>query len=84
MESRYEEQVSLRLRMSNSCSDSANVDDFRPGMAFWMVYVSNLVVDMLSALDLVRLTHRVSKCSLGVLKRARFPDSNLYRASHHR
>ena len=84
MEPRYEEQVSLRPRILNSCSDSANVDDFRPGMAFWMVYVSNLVVDMLSALDLVRFSHRVSKCLLGVLKCARFADSNFYRASDHR
>ncbi|KAI0706358.1 iron permease [Earliella scabrosa] len=35
---------------------SSNVDDFRPGMAFWMVYVSNLVVDMLSALDLTAIS----------------------------
>ena len=27
--------------------------EFKRGFSFWMVYVSNLVVDMLSALDLV-------------------------------
>ena len=35
-------------------SSSAPVPDFNPGLDFWMVYVSNLTVDLLSALDLVR------------------------------
>ena len=29
--------------------------EFKRGFNFWMVYVSNLAVDMLSALDLVRI-----------------------------
>ena len=40
--------------------------EFKRGFNFWMVYVSNLAVDMLSALDLVRIhpMHAVKDLSL--------------------
>ncbi|KAI0788199.1 iron permease [Fomes fomentarius] len=35
---------------------STGTGDFQPGLSFWMVYVSNLMVDMLSALDLTAVS----------------------------
>lgn len=53
----YGDKVCVLVRkgctLIRTCRDSTGTGDFRPGLSFWMVYVSNLMVDMLSALDLV-------------------------------